>query len=319
MTALNAGFVVLQEIGQSVARPGGGWGRGLDPGAGHHQVHVRRHVVHAVVPDRSDLQLRACAGRQRRRRLLHSRQRNGSRDPGPRRGGRHHRHSRHPLGRESAHGHLGDGRLAGQPRQGRRSSTATRSPATRSSTSGRRSRRRPSSPAAPWSRCATATTRARRWCTRAISASWRISRPRPSAMRRTRSSSRRPGGVPVPSPRAWRTSSWTRCSPQPLQALALKSGTGGTATTFKSKFKKNAVDDGQPHLHPGPAGDDERQEDAVPVRVLATAAVNDPVERRQRRLRLPQREQQQRHEHRARRKSRVRQRARWRRVSHHQV
>jgi hypothetical protein len=29
--------------------------------------------------------------------------------------------------------------------------------------------------------------------------------------------------------------------PQPLQALALKSGTGGTATTFKSKFKKNAV------------------------------------------------------------------------------
>ena len=29
--------------------------------------------------------------------------------------------------------------------------------------------------------------------------------------------------------------------PQPLQALALKSGTGGTATTFKSKFKKNPV------------------------------------------------------------------------------
>src|SRR4051794_41276618 len=29
--------------------------------------------------------------------------------------------------------------------------------------------------------------------------------------------------------------------PQPLQALALKSGTGGTAPTLKSKFKKKAV------------------------------------------------------------------------------
>ena len=50
-------------------------------------------------------------------------------------------------------------------------------------------------------------------------------------------------GVGPPRPRrAWRTSWWTRCSRSRCRGAALKSGTGGTATTFKSKFKKNAVE-----------------------------------------------------------------------------
>ena len=51
--------------------------------------------------------------------------------------------------------------------------------------------------------------------------------------------------------------------PQPLQALALKSGTGGTATTFKSKIKKETVEAVSIAFAPDSTGDAEPQEDAV--------------------------------------------------------
>ena len=65
--------------------------------------------------------------------------------------------------------------------------------------------------------------------------------------------------------------------PQPLQALALKSGTGGTATTFKSKFKKNAVETVSLAFAPDPPATMNVKKMPYAVRVLVTAAVNDPA------------------------------------------
>lgn len=63
--------------------------------------------------------------------------------------------------------------------------------------------------------------------------------------------------------------------PQPLQALALKSGTGGTATTFKSKFKKNAVISVSISFAQAPPATMKLNQ-LYTVRLFVSASVNDP-------------------------------------------
>jgi len=63
--------------------------------------------------------------------------------------------------------------------------------------------------------------------------------------------------------------------PQPLQALAGKSGTGGTATTFKSKFKKNAVTTVSLTFTQAPPATMNVKKMPYPVRVFASADVGD--------------------------------------------
>jgi len=63
--------------------------------------------------------------------------------------------------------------------------------------------------------------------------------------------------------------------PQPLQALALKSGTGGAATTFKSKFGKNAVTTVSLTFTQAPPATMNVKKMPYPVRVFASTDVGD--------------------------------------------